>query len=272
MQSHGSQNGKDSVLKVVVAIPARYASSRLPGKPLADIAGKTMIHRVVEQAQKASGVDSVLVATDDDRIAREVESFGGEVVMTRSDHPSGTDRLAEVFSERPADVVINVQGDEPFLDPHLIESLIKPFTDEPDLQFATLKTPITDPADLLDETVAKLVVDAFDNVLYFSRSPIPFVRDSMRIEKGRVSIDDISNLELYKHIGLYAYRREFLLEFASWEPAPAEQLEKLEQLRALHHGVRVKAITVSHEGFSVDTPEDLQRANEQFEHKSQIEE
>lgn len=271
MHSASSFQGSVKTLRIVVAIPARFASKRLPGKPLAQIAGKSMIRRVVERAQMASGVDEVLVATDDDRIVREVESFGGVAVMTSPDHPSGTDRLAEVFAGRQADVIVNVQGDEPFLDPELIEALILPFNSEKDLKFATLKTPISDSSDLFDATVAKLVVDAFDNVIYFSRAPIPFIRDSMRIEKGCLTVDDISNLKLYKHVGIYAYRREFLLEFASWDPSPAERLEKLEQLRALHHGVRIKAITVRHEGFSVDTPEDLRLANERLNRKSQIE-
>lgn len=252
---------KSNTHTTVVAIPARWASTRLPGKPLADIAGQTMIRRVYERAAQARGIAGVLVATDDERIASEVRSFGGEAVMTRSDHPSGTDRLAEVFLKRKADLIVNVQGDEPFLDPGLIEALIAPFADDPDLQYATLKTPITDPADLTDTTIAKLVVDADDYVLYFSRSPIPFVRDSMQIEKGRFSVDGLGGAPLFKQVGLYAYRRDFLLRFASWAPSPLEKQEKLEQLRALFHGVAVKAVTVAHEGFSVDTPEDLKRAN-----------
>ena len=251
-------------LKVFVAIPARYLSTRLPGKPLADIGGKSMIRRVYEQAARASGIAGVIVATDDERIAEEVRSFGGEAIMTSPDHASGTDRLAEVFQNRDADVVVNVQGDEPFLDPRLIEALIKPMVDEPDLQFATLKTPINDPAELLDETIAKLVVDENDYVLYFSRSPIPFIRDHMKIEKGRVTIEKSPPCTLYKHVGLYAYRRAFLARFAAWAPAPIERLEQLEQLRALYYGVRIKAVTVEHDGFSIDTPEDLERAKQRI--------
>ena len=261
-----------SALKVAVAIPARFSSTRLPGKPLADIAGKTMIRRVYEQAKKAIGVQAVLVATDDERIARQVRSFGGEVVMTRADHLSGTDRLAEVFENREADLIVNVQGDEPFLDPHLIEALIDPFLTEPDLQYATLKTRITDPADLLDATIAKLVVDQNDNVLYFSRSPIPFDMGAMAWQGGRFEIGALDTDTLYKQIGLYAYRRAFLREFASWEPAPSEKRERLEQLRALHHGVRVKAVTVDHQGFSIDTPADLERARQIFDEWHQAKE
>ena len=259
-KSHSEQS-----INVVAAIPARYESSRLPGKPLADIGGKTMIRRVFEQVIKAKGISSVLVATDDQRIVKEVENFGGTAVMTDANHCSGTDRLAEVFKDRKADVVINVQGDEPFLDPDMIEALIAPFLTDQSLKFATLKTPITEQADLLDPTIAKLVVDKDDNVLYFSRSPIPFIRDEMEISNGEFKIKGLGKTVLYKHIGLYAFRREFLLEFASWEPVPLEKLEKLEQLRALHHGVRIKAVTVDHTGFSIDTPQDLARAIKHFE-------
>ena len=257
---HVIPDGRRDDLIVVAAIPARFASTRLPGKPLADIGGKTMIQRVYEQVSKARGVHETLVATDDERIAREVERFGGITVMTSPDHPSGTDRLAEVFRNRAADLVINVQGDEPFLDPEVIEQLILPFYNDPQLLFATCKTPIRDVADLLDPSVAKLVVDEQDHALYFSRMPIPFLRDEMRLESGMLHMPDSIPTGLYKHIGLYAYRREFLLQFASWPPAPLELAEKLEQLRALYHGIRVKAVTVKHEGFSIDTPLDLERA------------
>ncbi len=264
MHSTSLEAKKPMKLNVCVAIPARYASSRLPGKPLADIGGKTMIHRVYERASKAAGITAVYVATDDERIAKEVRSFGGEAVMTRPDHPSGTDRIAEVFETREADVVVNVQGDEPFLDPEIIEALIEPFKTESDLQFATLKTPIAGAEDLLDSTIAKLVVDINDNVLYFSRSPIPFVRDRMELEKGRFNIGEVKDLPLYKHVGIYAYRRDFLLQFAKWEKAAIEEWEKLEQLRPLYHGVRIKAVTVAHDGFSVDTEEDLKRARDRI--------
>jgi 3-deoxy-manno-octulosonate cytidylyltransferase (CMP-KDO synthetase) len=251
---------KPNSTKVIAAIPARFSSTRLPGKPLAEIGGKTMIRRVYERTASARGIDGVLVATDDQRIAKEVASFGGEVVLTRSDHPSGTDRLAEVFRDREVDVIVNVQGDEPFIEPEVIESLIEPFLADPDLMFATLKTRIVDPNDLFDPTIAKLVVDENDFVLYFSRAPIPFVRDAMEMKDGRIQIEANNLPPVFKQVGLYAYRREFLLQMAAWAPAPIEQAEKLEQLRALYHGVRIKAVTVSHEGFSVDTPEDLERA------------
>ncbi len=262
MQDADNKNKSVNDQRVVVAIPARFHSLRLPGKPLADIGGVTMIQRVYKQAAKAGGISQVLVATDDKRILKEVESFGGMAVMTRGDHKSGTDRLAEVFENRDADMVINVQGDEPFLDPESITALIEDFTKEPNLRFATLKTKITDPADLLDPSVAKLVVDKNDYALYFSRSPIPFIRDVMEMDSGAIKIGPTDGSLLFKHIGLYAYTRDFLLEFASWAPAPLEKLEKLEQLRALHHGVRIKTITVKESGFSVDTPRDLEKANE----------
>ncbi len=261
MHSTSQSTKNANKLTVCVAIPARWASSRLPGKPLAIIGGQTMIRRVYQRASKAAGISEVLVATDDDRIAKEVKSFGGKVVMTRPDHPSGTDRLAEVFASRDVDVVVNVQGDEPFLDSEIIEALIAPFKTESDLEYATLKTPITDKEDLLDTTIAKLVTDKKDNVLYFSRSPIPFVRERMEIKGDRLTLSDLTNLPIYKHVGIYAYRREFLLQFAKWGKAPIEDWEKLEQLRALYHGVRVRAVTVSHSGFSVDTEEDLLKAN-----------
>lgn len=262
MHEASGSNGTSMGLKTVVAIPARYQSTRLPGKPLADICGKTMIRRVYERALKAKNVSEVLVATDDERIFREVVSFKGQAVMTSPDHRSGTDRIAEVFQDRIADIVINVQGDEPFLEPECIEALITPFIDDPDLKFATLKTPITDPKDFLDPTIAKLVVDQDDYVLYFSRSPIPFAREGMDVADKMFEIKDLPDQVCYKQIGLYGYRRDFLLQFASWKPAPLEKLEKLEQLRALFHSVRVKAVTVDHSGFSIDTPEDLERARQ----------
>lgn len=256
-------------IRVVVAIPARYASTRLFGKPLAMIGDRPMIQHVFERAARAKGVTSVLVATDDERIAQAVRSFNGNVVLTRTDHPSGTDRLAEVFADMEADVVINVQGDEPFLEPEIIEALIKPFLIDPKLRFATLKTPITDPADLLDSTIAKVVVDKDDFALYFSRSPIPFLRDAMEMGPDGIKINLPKEEQVFKQVGLYGYRRDFLLEFSKWAPSPLELLEKLEQLRALHHGVKIKVVTVAHSGLSVDTPADLERARTIFNNTGQ---
>ncbi len=231
---------------VVVVIPARYESTRLPGKPLVDIAGKPMIQHVYERAAQARGVDRVLVATDDDRIRDAVASFGGDVAMTSSAHATGTDRIAEAVGNLDISIVVNVQGDLPLLDPENVAVVVEPMVADSTLPMATLKTPIRDRAEIDKRNVVKVVTDSNGRALYFSRSPIPCWRDGFS-----------GDVEAHRHIGLYAYRREFLLDFARLAPTPLEQAENLEQLRALEHGYRIQVVEVAEAGAEVDTPGDL---------------
>jgi 3-deoxy-manno-octulosonate cytidylyltransferase (CMP-KDO synthetase) len=237
---------------VVVIIPARYESTRLPGKPLADIAGAPMIQRVVERAQRVRGVDRVLVATDDDRIGAAVRGFGGDVVMTAA-HRTGTDRVAEVAAGLDVDVVVNVQGDLPLLDPGMVERALAPLRADAGLPMATIKTAIHARAELDNPNVVKVVTDRDGYALYFSRSPLPYHRDG--VPGGGLG---------YKHVGLYAYRREFLLSFARLTPTPLEQAEQLEQLRALEWGFRIRVSEVEAASIEVDTPADLERVRAVF--------
>jgi 3-deoxy-manno-octulosonate cytidylyltransferase (CMP-KDO synthetase) len=237
--------------RVVAIIPARYESTRFPGKPLATIAGKPMIQHVYERTAGVASVDRVLVATDDERIREAVRGFGGEVVMTGRHHESGTDRIAEVVERLDAPVVVNVQGDIPFLDPEMLAAGVKPLLDDADLPMATIKTAIRTREELENPNVVKVVTDRAGHALYFSRYPIPYWRDGNA--PGRTA---------FRHIGLYVYRRDFLLRFASLEPSPLERAEKLEQLRALEWGFRIKVAEVEEASIEVDTPEDLDRARD----------
>lgn len=234
---------------VVAVIPARYESTRLPGKPLADLHGQPMIQRVYERAAKAAGIDRVLVATDDARIRAAVEGFGGEVVMTSSAHRTGTDRIAEVARGLDADVIVNVQGDLPLLDPAMVAAAAAPLRADSGLPMATIKTAIHAEEELRNPNAVKVVTDRDGFALYFSRSPLPFYRDG----RGRGPL-------AYKHIGLYVYRRDFLLTFAGLAPTPLEQAEQLEQLRALEWGFRIKVVEVATASIEVDTAQDLERA------------
>jgi 3-deoxy-manno-octulosonate cytidylyltransferase (CMP-KDO synthetase) len=236
--------------RVVVIIPARYESTRLPGKPLADLHGQPMIQHVYQRARRAHAIDRVLVATDDERIRAAVAGFGGEVVMTGRAHRSGTDRIAEVASGLDADVVVNVQGDLPLLDPALVEAAVAPLRADAGLPMATIKTAIHSRDELENPNVVKVVTDRDGYALYFSRSPLPHHRD------GAAPGAALG----HKHIGLYAYRREFLLTFAQLAPTPLERAEQLEQLRALEHGFRIKVAEVGAASIEVDTPADLERA------------
>jgi 3-deoxy-manno-octulosonate cytidylyltransferase (CMP-KDO synthetase) len=239
---------------VVVIIPARYESTRLPGKPLADLHGQPMIQRVYERAQRARGVARVLVATDDERIRAAVTAFGGDVVMTGRAHRTGTDRIAEVAESLDADVVVNVQGDLPLLDPALVDAAVAPLRADAGLPMATIKTPIGERAELENPNVVKVVTDRDGYALYFSRSPLPHHRDGAGAGAALG----------YKHIGLYAYRRDFLLSFARLAPTPLEEAEQLEQLRALEWGFRIKVAEVAAASIEVDTPRDLERARQQL--------
>jgi 3-deoxy-manno-octulosonate cytidylyltransferase (CMP-KDO synthetase) len=240
--------------KVVGIIPARYASTRLPGKALKLILGKPMIQRVLERCQSAQCLDAVWVATDDERIASAVESIGGQVVMTSPHHPSGTDRLAEAVSKIEADVVVNLQGDQPFLSAEMIAEGVQPLLDDPALPMATLMHPILRPEDFANPAVVKVVLDCAGNALYFSRSIIPYPQQALPHA-------------VFEHVGLYVYRRDFLLTLASLPPTPLEQIESLEQLRVLENGYKLRVVethVADHEftGFSVDTPDDLERAEQ----------
>lgn len=234
--------------KVAVVIPARYASTRFPGKPLVKIAGQTMIERVYKQALKTKHANEVIVATDDPRIAAEVSRFGGTVIMTRDDHPTGTDRLAEVASKRPdIDIIVNVQGDEPLIDPSTIDRAVQPLLEDAGLDMSTISAPITNPEEIESNSIVKVVRDRQGNALYFSRFPIPFHRDP----------DSGSNQTYFAHIGLYVYRRDILLKLASLSPTPLEQAEALEQLRALENGIRIRVVDVEKRSPAVDRPEDV---------------
>jgi 3-deoxy-manno-octulosonate cytidylyltransferase (CMP-KDO synthetase) len=246
--STGSRVDSVLPLSIVAVIPARYASTRLPGKPLADLDGRPMIEHVYRRVAASKLISQVIVATDDLRIATRVHDFGGKVRLTKATHETGTDRLAEVAASLDCDVVVNVQGDEPLIDPHAIEELVAPFANEPAVQMTTLFRRINDAAELANPNIAKVVVDRGGYALYFSRAPIPYVRDP----RGGWP-------PMYRHIGLYGYRRKTLLVLASLEPTPLERAEALEQLRALEHGIRIKAVETRHESFEVNTPEDLEQ-------------
>lgn len=235
-------------MNVLCVIPARYASTRLPGKPLKDIAGKPMICRVYERAAKASRVVAAIVATDDSRIYDAVLQHGGKAVMTRKDHPTGTDRLAEVAEKyQDVDLIINVQGDEPLIEPKLIDELAAAFDGDADLQMATVCTEITDESEQQNPNNVKVVMDKQGYALYFSRSLLPYPRHE--------------GTPVYKHIGIYAYKRDFLLAYAKMAETPLEHAESLEQLRALENGYRIKVIKTPYRFVGVDTAEDLEKVN-----------
>jgi 3-deoxy-manno-octulosonate cytidylyltransferase (CMP-KDO synthetase) len=234
-------------MRPVVVIPARYASNRLPAKPLLRHTGKFLVQHVYEQCLKAKRISGVVVATDDRRILAAVESFGGKAMMTRSDHPSGTDRVAEVAVALGADAVVNVQGDEPDFDPAAIDRLIEVLEADPSADWATLATPIREAAIFRSPNVVKVVCDDRGRALYFSRAPIPF---------GRDGDPDFAAGEVLQHLGVYAYRTSALARFTRTPPHPLERLEKLEQLRLLGSGGSIAVGVVEHAGRGVDTPDD----------------
>ncbi len=244
-----------------VVIPARYASSRLPGKPLADIGGKPMIQHVVERAQ-ASSASRVVVATDDARIEAAVQNFGAEVIMTSDGHPSGTDRLQEVAQILELDdeaIVVNVQGDEPLIPPELIDQVASNLASHEDAGIATLCERIHDPASVFDPNVVKVVFDQQGFANYFSRAPIPWSRSTFSEPTPHLA----SNSEYYRHIGIYAYRVDFLNSFVVWSPSMTEVVESLEQLRALTNGVRIHVdVSCCPPAPGVDTEADLQRVRD----------
>jgi 3-deoxy-manno-octulosonate cytidylyltransferase (CMP-KDO synthetase) len=235
--------------RIVGVIPSRYASSRFPGKALADLCGKPMVQHVVERVSRAALLDEVLVATDDRRILEAVQSFGGKACMTSPTHPSGTDRIAEVVRDLPCDLVVNIQGDEPLLEPAVIDKAVKPLAEDASIPMGTVARPMGS-AEAADPSKVKVVLDRQGFALYFSRSRIPFVRDDV-LPGGEQPY--------LLHMGLYVYRRETLLRLAALPPTPLEERERLEQLRALEHGIRIRVVITEHESFGVDTPADLAR-------------
>ncbi len=239
-------------MRCAIIIPARFGSSRLPGKPLLRQTGKYLIQHVYERACQVPGIAAVIVATDDSRILAAVRRFGGTAALTRRDHPSGTDRVAEVAAGLDVDVVVNVQGDEPLIDPSALECLTGLMRKNPVADMATLAVPVTSKAAWLDPNCVKVVCDSQGRALYFSRSPIPYVRD------GEPAFDQ-QPPQFLQHLGVYAYRRSFLLELAKLPPEPIEQLEKLEQLRVLALGRTIQVGIVGHSGRGVDTYDDYLR-------------
>ena len=235
--------------KVVVVIPARYGSTRLPGKPLVMLAGQPMIQHVYERAKLARRVDEVIVATDDERIVKAVESFGGMARMTRAEHRTGTERVAEVAAHVAGAVFVNVQGDEPLLDPGAVDTAVGALLEEPVAAISTVATPIKTPADIMDPNVVKTVLDFDGNALYFSRAPITWVRDTASKMHARHQ----------KHLGLYVFEREALLEYPTLPQGELERIEQLEQLRWMENGWKIRVAEVAHDAVSVDVPEDVAR-------------
>jgi len=235
--------------KVVVVIPARYGSTRLPGKPLVSLNGQPMVQRVYARAKLARRVDRVIVATDDDRILQAVASFGGEARMTRIDHRTGTERVAEVAAHVEGEIFVNVQGDEPLLDPAAVDTAVTALLEEPEAAVATVATTIKVPGDIMDPNVVKVVLDFDDNALYFSRAPVPWVRDT----GGTIQVRHL------KHLGLYVFQREALLEYPTLPQGELERIEQLEQLRWVENGTKIRVAEVAHDAVSVDVPADVAR-------------
>ena len=258
-------------MKTYGIIPSRFGSSRFPGKPLAILAGKPLVAWVVEAVKKAKGLDEVLVATDDERIVKAVEEHGGKAVMTPSELPSGTDRIACAARNylgtdfADDDILVNIQGDEPLIDPALVEQLASKLKDDPRWSMATAVTPIKNASDFAAKTVVKVVLDRDDGALYFSRAPIPCDRDS----EPDFSLNPSSPQSLYvRHLGIYAYRGAFLKKYIAEPPCPLEKTEKLEQLRALWMGAKIAVVRTEDEGVGVDTPEDAVRVGKILESRA----
>ena len=244
---HSAGSTPKAPATAVAVIPARFSSTRLPGKPLADIHGRPMIEHVYRRASEARTVTRVIVATDDLRVFEAVRAFGGEVVMTSPDHRTGSERVAEVAARLTDALIVNVQGDEPTLAPAMIDDAVQACVDDPTLVMSTVRYRISDPAEIASPAVVKVVTDLRGRALYFTRAAVPFLRDPG------------TPVTWYKHVGLYVYRREFLLAFAALPPTPLESSESLEQLRALEHGYAIMTVESRHEALGVDTPDDLER-------------
>jgi len=253
--------------RVVVIIPARYNATRFPGKPLALLKGKPIIQHVYEHASRAGLVNSILVATDDQRIYETVINFGGSAVMTSGSHESGTDRIAEAAAQIECEYVINVQGDEPFIEPDMIDDVISLLYSDDIVSISTLAKRVTDIHDIFSPHVVKVVMDDEGFALYFSRAPIPYHRDEfseLQVTSHELQAEQINTqrLEFYKHIGIYGYRKDALMKFSALQPGRLERIEKLEQLRALNAGMKIKVKETQFDTFGIDTKEDLRKAEE----------
>ena len=244
-------------MKILGIIPARYASTRFPGKPLQLIAGKPLLQHVVERCQQASTLSEVIVATDDTRIAEVARKFC-RVEMTSPDHPSGTDRIAEVAGRVSCEAAVNVQGDEPMIDPAVINAVARALETA---SMSTAATPLRDPSEYDNPNIVKVVVNAAGRALYFSRRTIPFVRDAA----SRPVAEQLAAFPFLKHLGIYGYRRETLLKLVRFPVSPLEAAEKLEQLRALDHGIELAVVEVQHESIGVDVPADVERVERQLQ-------
>ena len=240
-------------MKVTVVIPSRYGSTRFPGKPLVDIQGKPMVQHVYERASEATFIDEVFVATDDERIEAAVKQFHGKVVMTRQSHQSGTDRIAEVAGNLTSEILINVQGDEPFISPKLIDQVASSLINDRHVRLSTAAIAFKKVEDFWSPNVVKVICDQEGNAIYFSRTTLPFV------DPKKMGIADLDRVGIRKHIGIYGYRRELLLQFSEWKPTPLEIEERLEQLRVLEHGVKIRVVETQHETYAIDTPQDLDK-------------
>lgn len=246
---------------VVGIIPARFASTRLLGKPLADIGGKPMIQHTYESAMKSKLLNKIIIAVDDMKVAEAAKKFGAEVQMTPKDIQTGSDRLAYVIKDIPeAKIIVNIQGDEPFINGVMIDQAIEPLLFDKSINISTLAKKIESVEELKSASIPKVVFDYHNFALYFSRSPIPFVREARNYSER------IQKADMYKHIGLYVYRRESLLKFTKLEQTDLEQTEKLEQLRMLENGMKIKIVVTEYDTLSVDTPEDLARARKYYSH------
>lgn len=240
---------QSSGTKVLAVIPARQASVRFPGKPLANIAGRPMIQHVVERVRQAESVDRIVVATDDEGIKKAVEGFGGEAILTRRDHRTGTDRVAEVAAHVAAEIYVNVQGDEPLVAPGTIDALVAAMLEDASAQIATPCSAISQTNDIMDPNIVKVVRDFDGNALYFSRAPIPWVRET----------SETAAVKHWKHLGLYAFRRDALLEFPTLPPGELERVEQLEQLRWIENGFHIAVVETEYDAVSVDVPADVAR-------------
>ena len=256
------RTGSNSQPQAVAVIPARYSSTRLPGKPLLSIAGKPLIVWVAERARAAKNISRTIVATDDPRIVDAVNAVGIDAVITRADHPSGTDRIAEVAHNLHVDIIVNVQGDEPLIDPATIDRAVEALVNDPNAQMSTTSEPISEASEVFNRSVVKVEVDAHGYATNFSRNPIPWPNQAVAKHgsiEAALGADPALLFSFRKHTGLYAYRREFLLEFASWPPSESEKAESLEQLRALDRGVKIRVVEAASQSIGVDTIEDLER-------------
>ncbi|MGB9179377.1 MAG: 3-deoxy-manno-octulosonate cytidylyltransferase [Pyrinomonadaceae bacterium] len=269
-----NHTASDSRKNAVAIIPARYSSSRLPGKPLLEIAGRPMILHVLERTLEARNVSRAIVATDDLRILEAVTASGYEAVMTRTDHASGSDRLAEVAATlTEADVIVNVQGDEPLISPRTIERAVEEIFNSPEASIVTTSEPLTQAEDVLNADVVKVVVDTQGRALYFSRSPVPYPREAVRQHGTLASAlaNDPALIQTFrKHTGLYVYRRAFLLQYTGWPQSFLERAESLEQLRALERGVTIRVVETHEPSIGVDTPEDLARVRAMFDRQERV--